>query len=174
MHLQFSLCLSFSIPNSAKLSLHDCITHSVVTHQPLEFCSPYKRMLSFQYMNIYSTHDDIFDNFTTYQDISIYVLYPLIVWYIIDNIVYKAESTNITCVIKLVHAPVNPSCHISSSCTEFITTSRWGKSLVIFIFHNLNLLRTVGKKGFASSRQQMLFKSKYSNIWCHISSLRSE
>ena len=62
-------------------------------------------------MNIYFTNEDMIYNSIISQDILIQVVYPLILWYIINNIVYNTESANIACVIKLVEAPVNPSCH---------------------------------------------------------------
>ena len=59
---------------------------------------------------LFDTHDeDMIYNSIISQDILIQVVYPLILWYIMNNIVYKAESANIACVIKLVEAPVNPT-----------------------------------------------------------------
>ena len=58
---------------------------------------------------LFDTHnEDMIYNSIISQDILIQVVYPLILWYIMNNIVYKAESANIACVIKLVEAPVNP------------------------------------------------------------------
>ena len=67
--------------------------------------------------------------FTILQDVLIQVFYPFIVWNIIYNIVYKAESANIACVIKLVEAPVNPSCH----------------SICFFFRHQIDHIITTGK-----------------------------
>ena len=78
-------------------------------------------------MNIYFTNEDMIYNSIISQDILIQVVYPLILWYIMNNIVYKAESANIACVIKLVEAPVNPSCH--SIC----------------FFHQIDHIITMGK-----------------------------
>ena len=79
---------------------------------------------------LFDTHDeDMIYNSIISRDILIQVVYPLILWYIMNNIVYKAESANIACVIKLVEAPVNPSCH----------------SICFFFRHQIDHIITMGK-----------------------------